>query len=398
MPRIENIEELREHLARDLRILMVAVSDAWGGLERTAVNDARILAESGLRIVLLVKRDSPMDRNASSMGDLFEVVRYPHAVKKFLDIPLIRRVRGLIEELKINLVHCHQGTLLSSIVPALWNKRRIGLVLTRHILNDHNKRDPYHAILYRRVDYILVLSKTMRLNLFKTYPVPEKKLRIVSLGLDLTQFNIERESKADLRKEWNIDADSFLLGVVGRLDPMKRQDLVIKAMAKIRSKIPRLHLVIVGAESSGLNGSYLASLNQTIRDLQMERYVSIVGEDKRIPEVMSTLNLFIMPSQEEAFGLVALEAMAMGIPTMLARAGSAEELAYNGRGELFRTGDAFDLSRKIKNLYLNAEYRAQLSTRARAFVQRCHSLEHRLAGTLEVYGRCSRRRRIEASQ
>lgn len=387
--------ELQEKLRPDLRILVVAVSGAWGGLEQTALSDAKALVKLGFAVVMFVKEGSALDEQCQASEVPLTVERYPYQVRKFIDPNFVSATRKALLKHKINLVHCHQGSLVNSIVPALTGLPGIAFVLSRHILNNHKKKDLFHVFLYRRVDYILVLSETMKRNILHTFPVPEKKLRIVNLGLDTQHFNSECADPLRMRANWNIPAEKFLVGVVGRLDPMKRQDLLIKALASLREQIGNIHGVIVGAETPGLGGSYIRSLEQTIKDLRMADAISIVGPQTRIPEVMASLNLFVMPSQEEAFGLVALEAMAMGVPAVLSQAGSAEELARGGRGELFRPGDAFDLSRKIKKLYESPETRASMASKAKAYVVDRFTTELRLHRTLEVYMRCARRRRLE---
>lgn len=386
------ISEMIQRLSTEVSILVVVLSDAWGGLEQTALNDAKLLQASGLRVTLLAKKDSPIYRHCQSESPSIQLVDHNSPVKRLLDWRLFRTVRALVEELGVTIMHVHQGSLLQTLVPALWSTPKVSLVLSRHILNDHSKRDPYHGLIYRRVDYIMVLSHTMRRNLAATFPVQEKKLRIVNLGINLQAFKPGVVDAKIMRREWQIAENAFLIGVVGRLDPMKRQDLVIKALAQLQDKIPHLKLVIVGSESPGLNGSYIRSLEQTVRDLRLQNEVSIVGAESRIPEVMAGLNLFVMPSKEEAFGLVALEAMAMGVPSLLSNSGSAAELASGGRAELFRPGDAFDLSRKIRNLYRNPEYRAKMSSLGQEYVQANFSLDQRLCNTLDIYARCSRRR------
>lgn len=390
----ENLEELRERLAPDLRILMIAVSDAWGGLEQTTFADARALVELGMQVVVLCRKGSPLDEHCKMSSTPMEVEYFTLPVRRLFDLALMRRIRQVVKQRKINLLHTHQGSLINSIVPALAGNPEIGLVLSRHILNDHNKKDLLHAVLYRRVDYILVLSNAMKRNLLTTFPVQEKKLRIVNLGLDLGAFDPSRASKTRMRSVWGISEDRFLVGVVGRLDPMKCQDLVIKALANLQHEIPHMHLVIVGAETPGLKGVYLESLQKAIRELRLEGKVSIVGPETRIPEVMAALDLFVMPSQEEAFGLVALEAMAMGIPAALSRAGSSEELAARGRATLFRPGDAFDLTKKIRTLYGDPAGRAKAAALARDYVLANYSYDQRLRQTLDVYMRCGRRRNL----
>ena len=107
---------------------------------------------------------------------------------------------------------------------------------------------------------------------------------------------------------------------------------------------------------------------------------------------MAALHFPVMPSEAEAFGLVALEAMVMGVPTILSRAGSGEELAEEGRSILIRPGDAYDLSRKIRQLFSDETARKRMSDRARKFVVSRYTAEGRLQKTLEVYLRCMRRR------
>lgn len=392
---VEHAEELRARLLPGLKILKVVISEAWGGLEQTAFADARALAREGFSVTLLVKQDSPIAEHArlTAAGICIEVFS-PVTLRKGFDFQLMRKVRQVVLAGSINLVHLHQSSLVSSVVPALRRLSEIGLVLSRHILNDHNKRDPFHALIYRRVDYILVLSRAMQRNLAETLPVPEKKLRVVNLGLDLESFDPSKADRQEMRKYWAIPENAFLIGVVGRLDPMKGQDLVIKALANLKRELAGLHLVIVGAETPGLKGVYRQSLERAISDLRLEDVVSLVGPETRIPKVMAALDLFIMPSQEEAFGLVAIEAMAMRVPTILSRAGSSEEIAQGGRAELFRPGDAYDLSKKIRRLYENSELRSTLAERAFAYVQEQHSYQGRMLQTLDVYLRCGRRRNL----
>lgn len=390
----ETISELVDRLPTELTVMMVVISDAWGGLEQTALNDAKLLQASGIQVLLLARTDSPIFRHCREEAEGIFLVAHDMPLKKFMDFSLLRGIRQAIREHNVSIVHLHQGSLLQTVVPALWSFSKVSLVLSRHILNDHSKRDPYHVLIYRRVDYIMVLSQTMRHNLATTFPVKEKKLRIVNLGIDLKSFCPDSVDSALMRKEWQIPKEAFLVGVVGRLDPAKRQDLVVKALAQLKDKIPHLHLVVVGAESPGLNGSYVQSLEQTVRELDFGENVSIVGAETRIPEVMASLDLFVMPSKEEAFGLVALEAMAMGVPTLLSKAGSAAELARGGRAELFRPGDAFDLSRKIRNLYRNTKYRTKMAEKALSYVHSNFSVEQRLFNTLDIYSRSIRRRRV----
>lgn len=388
----ETIEDLRNRLSAELHVLVVMISNAWGGLEQTALADVRLLMQNGLRVTLLVKENSPIDHAVKMESPQIRLIYSDDHVRNYFDGGLWRQLRHLIDHDAVNLVHCHQTTILGSVVPALLNRRHVALVVSRHILNSHNKRDPLHALLYRRVDYMLVLSQTMRRNMAATFPLPEKKLRIVNLSIDLDRFNPNTVDRTEMRQIWGIPEDAFLVGLVGRIDPMKGQDLMIKALAQVRKTYPDVYGVMVGNETPGLEGRYLQELAESIRQLHLEDSILLQPAKKEVPQVMAALDLFVMPSWSEAFGLVAIEAMAMGLPCVLGRGGSAEEMAQHSGAELVRAQDAYDLARKIIALRNNPSAREQMKKNGRDYVLKNHAKTTRLHRTLEVYARCYRRR------
>lgn len=388
----ETFEELRDRLSRELHVLVVMISRAWGGLEQTALADVRLLMQSGLKVTLLVRENSPIDHAVKMESPQIKLVYCPEHVRNYFDGGLWKQLRQLIDEDGVNLVHCHQTSILGAVVPALLRRPHVALVVSRHILNSHNKKDPLHALLYRRVDYMLVLSQTMRRNLAQTFPLPEKKLRIVNLAIDLDRFNPNVVDRGAMRDQWGIPKDAFLVGLVGRLDPMKGQDLMVKAIAQTRKTYPDVYGVMVGNETPGLDGKYLKELQESIRQLHLADSIIVQPARREVPEVMAALDLFVMPSWSEAFGLVALEAMAMGVPCILGRGGSAEEMAGGSGAELVRPQDAYDLARKIILLRNSPGVREEMRNRGRAYVSERHSKQVRLEKTLEVYARCYRRR------
>lgn len=388
----ETIEELRDRLSAELHVLVVMISNAWGGLEQTALNDVRLLMQNGLRVTLLVKENSPIDHAVKMESPQIRLIYCEKNIRNFCDGSLWRQLRYLIDHDAVNLIHCHQTSFLGSVVPALVGRPHVALVVSRHILNSHNKRDPLHALLYRRVDYMLVLSQTMRRNMAATFPLPEKKLRIVNLAIDLDRFNPNTVDRTEMRREWGIPEDAFLVGLVGRIDPMKGQDLMIKALAQVRKTYPDVFGVMVGNETPGLEGKYLEELAESIRQLRLEDSILLQPARKDVPQVMAALDLFVMPSWSEAFGLVAIEAMAMGLPCVLARGGSAEEVAQASGSELVRAQDAYDLAHKIIALRNNPSVREKMKKTGRDYVLENHAKTTRLHRTLEVYARCYRRR------
>ncbi len=388
----ETVEEMSQKLIGELHVLVIMISGSWGGLEQTALSDVRLLMHAGFRVTLLVRESSPIDWAVKMESPQIRIVYCGGHVRNYFDTSLWRQLRHLIDDQGVNLIHCHQTSLLGSVVPALVARRHVALVVSRHILNSHNKKDPLHALLYRRVDYMLVLSQTMKKNLASTFPIPEKKLRIVNLAIDLERFNPSMVDRQQMRVDWKLPENAFIVGLVGRLDPMKGQDLMVKAIAQVRKTYPDVYGVMVGNETPGLEGRYLSEVRESIRQLQLEDCILVQEAQKEVPQVMAALDLFVMPSWSEAFGLVAIEAMAMGLPCILGRGGSAEEMAAGSGAELVRPQDAYDLAQKIITLRNHLPTREKMKQAGRKYVLDNHAKAVRLHKTLEVYSRCYRRR------
>jgi glycosyltransferase involved in cell wall biosynthesis len=132
-----------------------------------------------------------------------------------------------------------------------------------------------------------------------------------------------------------------------------------------------------------------------VQQFRLEDHVVFAGYQENIPEVMRSFDILVMPSRQEAFGLVAIEAMAMECPIIISRGGSAAEIVGEEEyGLLTRPEDAFDLQRQLRHLIDHPEVRAEMGRKARAHVMAHYDRQVRIERTLELYNRALRRRKI----
>lgn len=373
----------------EVKIGVICLSWSWGGLEQVAASDTLELAALGLGPCLIVLTGSPIDQHFSGIEGV-EVLRLDYRPRDFMDRRLIKDLRGWIDgKPGITLLHLHQPTLLGTVVPALWKRSSVALVVTRHILNAHNKRDPYHYLLYSRVDLMLVISQMVRRNVILTHPLAPSRVRVVNLGLDFEQFNPETVDPAQQRAQWGADADTVVIGLVGRIDPAKGQATFIRAAAglmKTRRPGERIKFVIVGEETLGSTMNHVQDLGQMVHAYRLEQDIVFAGYQKNIPEVMRAFDIFVMPSRQEAFGLVAIEAMAMECPIVISRGGSAEEIVGDQEyGLTIRAESAFDLQAKLRYLMDHPMERVAMGRKAREHVRANYDRHQRLKNTLEAY-------------
>jgi glycosyltransferase involved in cell wall biosynthesis len=192
-----------------------------------------------------------------------------------------------------------------------------------------------------------------------------------------------------LRSQWGATDDTIVVGVVGRIDPAKGQGTFIRAVAGLQKTLKpdsKVKFVVVGEETLGSTNNHLKELKEMVKQFHIEDQMVFTGYLENIPEVMGAFDIFVMPSRREAFGMVAIEAMAMSCPIIISSGGSANDIIGNNEfGLKTRPGDAFDLQKQIGYLINNSEVRVKMGQKAREFVKQNYDRRERLQNMLRLY-------------
>jgi glycosyltransferase involved in cell wall biosynthesis len=163
---------------------------------------------------------------------------------------------------------------------------------------------------------------------------PRQRVYTVLNGIDATRFDPQLDGRA-VRRELGVPERAPLLASVSRLFGQKGQRELLQAFAVVRREVPDAWLLIVGADALEVHGgSFTAELKALAQDLGVTDRVVFTGERSDIPRIMAASDLFTMPSREEPFGLVYLEAMAMRKPVVSLDDGGTPEVVEHGRSGL----------------------------------------------------------------
>jgi glycosyltransferase involved in cell wall biosynthesis len=354
-------------------------------------DDAVELSRLNVKVKVMVLEGSPIHQNlVEFQGDTLELFPLAYRPRDFFDFQLKKDLHAQISS-GVNVIHAHQPTLVGTISPWLWNAQNVSFFLSRHILSSHGKKDPIHALLYKRVDRLVVMSEAMKENVLRTHPLPEEKVELIRLGLDFDRFDPEKVDAKRQRALWGADEETIVIGLVGRIDPAKGQSTLLQAGAGLMQKLNnhvKVKFVIVGEETLGQTSSYLQELKEMVTQFQLTESVVFAGFQKNIPEVMQAFDLFVMPSKQEAFGLVAIEAMAMECPIVISSGGSSLEIVGKEEyGLLIRPQDAFDLQRQLLVLIEKESLRREMGIKARKQVMSLYDRKERTKKTLALYER-----------
>jgi glycosyltransferase involved in cell wall biosynthesis len=153
---------------------------------------------------------------------------------------------------------------------------------------------------------------------------PGRRAFVVYPGIDCPPARPAGEL-ATLRASLGLPAEAFVVGVAGRLQPWKRQDLVIEAVAELRRRGRAVHGLVVGGDAYRLSPEYADSLPRLAARLGVDGHVTFTGQVEEAAAYMELMDVVVNPSRAEPFGIVLVEAMALGKPVLaFASAGPLE--------------------------------------------------------------------------
>ncbi len=210
----------------------------------------------------------------------------------------------------------------------------------------------------------------------------KKPVRVVSNGIDLEIFHASRKNGEDLYTRYGIPNDQPILLSVCRLDKEKNVDLIIRAFAKASQKISAT-LVIAG------NGAERKNLEKLVDVLGLRKRIVFSGfvPDADLPQLYAMSDVFIIAGTAELQCLVAMEAMASGLPVLAVRAMALPELVKNRvNGMLFEHGDTDTMAAQMVEIFSDSDLRAILGHGALVEIQK-HDMAQVIDAFEQIYKR-----------
>jgi glycosyltransferase involved in cell wall biosynthesis len=212
-------------------------------------------------------------------------------------------------------------------------------------------------------------------------------------SIDHARFDPSRVRPAALRDELGLSPGAFLLGQVAQITPWKGQDTLIRALPILRRSGFEAHLVFVGQVAFGGPGvrydnhAYRRDLVQLTDTLGLRDCVHFLGQRDDVPQILRALDLSLLPSWEEPFGLVTVESMALGTPPLVSSVGAGAELVEDRiTGRVLPPWRPQDWANAAGELLGHPRERARLGARGPAAAQRFRD-ELQAAELLDVYRR-----------
>ena len=339
------------------KILAICTSPDKGGLELYFVKLANYYYKNNSNIISLCQWDSSISKIINSPIIYISKTSFINVwVKAYL---ISRKVKNQ----NISIIHVSwTKDLLLAVLIKLFSKRKINIIYYRQMKITRDKKDIYHKFIYRNISKVLVITNQLKEDCQKYLPISNKKIIHLKYGIEIPNIPTSI-TKENFFKKYNLKENNFIIGVFSRVEEQKGQHLVLDALNLINKD--DIKLLIVG---HCMDSEYIDRLSNMIKDYNLQDNVSIVPFIESPMEIMSFLNLVILPTYEETFGLVVAESMLMETAVIGSNAGGVPEIIQDGfNGLLFKTKDYKSLKNKIIDIYSSEELKNKLSYNAKIF-------------------------------
>jgi glycosyltransferase involved in cell wall biosynthesis len=238
---------------------------------------------------------------------------------------------------------------------------------------------PADKWLLARFPRLIAVSSEIRNELVR-WGAASERVAVVLNGIDNRRFHRNSTLRVSARHELGLSDDEIAIGSVGRLEPQKRFDLLIRAIGDLRGKRPNIRLLIAG------DGSLAAGLQQQVRDLGLDAVCQLIGQCGDVPRFHHALDLFVQASDYEGTPNSVLEAMALETPIVATAAGGTAELVRDGvEGVIVPCGDVQVLTNAIDKALSDRDGTRVKATAARERIERELSFERRMRSVETIY-------------
>ncbi len=353
-----------------------------GGIARVVHDLSKRLIKDGHEVTVVTYRDNadvPEYENDKGVN-VYRVDNYMIHPNNFIDwilqlnFNLVSKATEIInKEGGFDVIHAHDW-LVANAAKALKNAYGIPVVATIHAteagrnsgIHDDTQRyinDTEWMLTYEASE-VIVNSNYMKNELQRLFGLPYEKINVIPNGINLSNFiGIERDY--DFRRQYAMDNEKIIL-YVGRLVYEKGIQNLIAAMPKVLSNYHDAKLIIAG------RGGMMDELRQEASNLGLNDKIYFTGylDSKQVQKMYKCADVAVFPSTYEPFGIVALEAMLAGVPTVVSDVGGLDEIVTHGvDGMKAYAGNANSIADSITALLYDHQLATNVAKKAKQKVK-----------------------------
>ncbi len=370
---------------KKLRIVQILPELDEGGVEGETLDLAIYLAERGHHSVVISSGGRLVPQLEEAGG---RHLTWPHiGEKSFRCLKYIKKLRNFFLKERIDVVHLRSrlpawiGYMAWKSLPPLL---RPALITTFHGFYSINS----YSTIMTKGERVIAVSKVITDHILENYQVDKSRLELIHGGCDTKTFDpdgVSTDRIQYLRQKWQVPQDGTpIIMLPGRLTQWKGQDVFIESLVLIQD-LPFFAICVGETEE---HSSFTKRLQEKIHRYSLQDKVKLVGHCSDMPAALMLANFVVSASssQPEAFGKVAIEAMAMSRPVVSTRhGGSLETIVENETGWFVAPSNPSQMAAAIKAILVNRHLIDEFGERSRKWVLENFTAHRMCEKTLDLY-------------
>lgn len=283
---------------------------------------------------------------------------------------LTRRIKEYAMAHQVKIVHTHTPRTILVAGMALASKHQMIHLATKHLL--YSPGDRPWGLIYSLLDrftlylpdHLVAVSQKMYRQIVAHPGLSIRRVTMIRNAIDSESYYVP-DQRDCCRLEFGLTSESQVIGYAGRIEKMKRLDLLLEGFSLVLARHPQARLMIIG------EGKLRPKLKALAAHLGISHRVIWTGFRQDIPRLLAAMDVYVQPSANEGLSLSLLEAMAAGKPVIATDVGGTPEVVVDGKtGVLIPPGSSSALRTAIADLLDDPERQSTLAQAARSHVVR----------------------------
>ena len=304
---------MKKNETQPIRIAQIIGKYVGGGVEAVVMNYYRNIDKTKVQFDFICDEDStniPYEEIEKMGGKVILIPPYQKAFKYH------KELKRVLKEGNYQIVHSHINTLSVFSLFAAWAAKVPIRIAHSHSVIINNMLEFKRNILKNILKHFskifstnyFACSESAGISQFEKKVFLNKKVEIINNAVDLEKYKYNENIRKKIRKKYNIDDNTFVIGHVGRFVETKNHDFIVEIFKRFHEKNSNCILLLVG------HGPTENKIRNKISELGLENSVVFLGQIENVNEIYQAMDLFLFPSLYEGLGMVLIEAQVSGLP------------------------------------------------------------------------------------
>ena len=361
-----------------MKILYLLFSFTTGGTEHLVSDICNEMVKRNNDVHLYIVNDLYDESMLRLLNHKVQVFLQKRRVGSLDKLSAVWQLTKYIRRNKIEVVHCNalMTPQLLLLKPLLF--RKVKVVHTVHGVGQYEHLKKWDIALRNKLcDNIIAISKAVQKDIIQAGADPSKVILVYN-AIDVGKFNPETERK--------FKPNRVVIGNVARFVPEKKgQNILLKAVALLQKKYPDIQCYFAGGPDIDHQSAFIQFKNE-VHSLKLDQNIHLLGNIEDVTAFLKKIDIFVLPSQSEGFGISLVEAMAMEIPCIASNLYGPVEVLENGkRGILFEVENITELTKKIDIMIKNYPEYKKIAKENRLYVQQRFGIKTMTDKLIAIY-------------